>query len=176
MSNHSEQYILRKPQTFKTGLKGPEKNVVTRNTLFRVYGVFSIIILLVATLILTVNYLQLGRLCPLYNITGIPCPSCGCTRAFILLFNGDIVGSVSLNPNALLATIAICLIATVFLLDFGLFLFPKLRNSMILPRLLTFVFESDKNKIIRNKKILISATIFLLFELYIWFRNISLHI
>ena len=39
--------------------------------------------------------------CLFKYVTGIPCPACGSTRATILLFKGDILQSILLNPLAL---------------------------------------------------------------------------
>lgn len=36
--------------------------------------------------------------CPIYRFLGIPCPSCGMTRAFFCLLNRDIGGAFSMNP------------------------------------------------------------------------------
>lgn len=36
--------------------------------------------------------------CPIYRFLGIPCPTCGMTRAFLCLLNGDIGGAFSMNP------------------------------------------------------------------------------
>lgn len=37
-------------------------------------------------------------LCPIKNVTGYPCPSCGSTRAVLLLLKGEFVQSLWLNP------------------------------------------------------------------------------
>ena len=37
-------------------------------------------------------------ICPLRRLTGIPCPTCGSTRAFFLLLKGDVSGAVSMQP------------------------------------------------------------------------------
>lgn len=39
------------------------------------------------------------------HLTGIPCPSCGVTRAIILLLHGDIIGSIGMNPFGLIVAI-----------------------------------------------------------------------
>ncbi|MDR0288245.1 MAG: DUF2752 domain-containing protein, partial [Clostridiales bacterium] len=46
---------------------------------------------------LTVGYLSFaqfftGTVCPFDSLFGIPCPSCGSTRAIISLIKGDMVG------------------------------------------------------------------------------------
>lgn len=39
--------------------------------------------------------------CLFKNITGVPCPSCGMTRAFLFLGHGQIAKAAALNPLAL---------------------------------------------------------------------------
>ena len=46
-------------------------------------------------------------LCPLKRLTGVPCPTCGSTRAVVLLLRGDAVGAFVMQP---LATAAVCLL------------------------------------------------------------------
>lgn len=36
--------------------------------------------------------------CMFKAVTHVPCPSCGATRAILLLLRGDIAGSLALNP------------------------------------------------------------------------------
>ena len=47
--------------------------------------------------------------CLFRSIIGLPCPSCGMTRAFIAIGNGDIVAAISLNPASILVYITICI-------------------------------------------------------------------
>ncbi len=37
-------------------------------------------------------------LCPLHALTGIPCPTCGMTRASTALLHGDLAGALKWNP------------------------------------------------------------------------------
>ena len=37
-------------------------------------------------------------LCPMKRLLGVPCPSCGTTRAFILALRGDFLGAFTLQP------------------------------------------------------------------------------
>jgi hypothetical protein len=39
--------------------------------------------------------------CITYNIAGIPCPSCGTTRAINLLLDGHIIDSIYYNPSGI---------------------------------------------------------------------------
>ncbi|QDH81493.1 DUF2752 domain-containing protein [Echinicola soli] len=41
-------------------------------------------------------------LCLIKNVTGVPCPSCGITRAIMAIIHGDVNGSLYSNPLGLL--------------------------------------------------------------------------
>lgn len=45
--------------------------------------------------------------CPVKLSTGLPCPSCGTTRAVVALAGGDVAGSLATNPLGLLAVLAL---------------------------------------------------------------------
>ena len=45
--------------------------------------------------------------CLFKDITGIPCPACGSTRATILLFKGEVLQSILMNPLALVTNFLI---------------------------------------------------------------------
>jgi hypothetical protein len=45
-------------------------------------------------------------LCAFHAITGLPCPSCGMTRAFISLAHGDIHSAFLLNPASMIIYLA----------------------------------------------------------------------
>ena len=50
---------------------------------------------------LAAGWLALGLptpLCPFHVLTGLPCPSCGMTRAAGALLHGDLPGAVAWNP------------------------------------------------------------------------------
>lgn len=47
------------------------------------------------------------RICPVRHFFGVPCPGCGCTRAFMLLMKGDIARSWHYNPLVILAVLVI---------------------------------------------------------------------
>ena len=52
-------------------------------------------------------------LCPLKRLTGIPCPSCGTTRACLLLLNGHPRAAFAMQPFALIAIPLLLLVALV---------------------------------------------------------------
>jgi hypothetical protein len=45
--------------------------------------------------------------CLFKNITGIPCPACGTTRATLLLFHGEFINSILINPFGILTNLLI---------------------------------------------------------------------
>ncbi len=61
------------------------------------------------------NPLHGHTLCIFKNVTGIPCPACGSTRATVLLFQGQFWDSIMLNPLGIISNIII-LIAILWML------------------------------------------------------------
>ena len=53
--------------------------------------------------------------CPIRLITGIPCPSCGITRAYISLLNGDLSKAFYYHPLFFLLPIALVLVILLLL-------------------------------------------------------------
>ncbi|MEN9206789.1 MAG: DUF2752 domain-containing protein [Gloeomargarita sp. GMQP_bins_120] len=68
-----------------------------------------------------------GLVCPLYHVTGIPCPSCGLTRSFMALARGDILQAVRFHAFGPL------LFGAFFLLGGHLLLELALNRAMVLP-------------------------------------------
>lgn len=62
-----------------------------------------IAIMLIFLISLVAPPFEQGRftICLFKNITGMPCPSCGMTRAFLFLGHGQIAKATALNPLAL---------------------------------------------------------------------------
>lgn len=54
--------------------------------------------------------------CPMKNLTGLPCPSCGSTRATMKILHGDLWEGICLNPNAIFILLFILLFPVVFYL------------------------------------------------------------
>lgn len=59
-------------------------------------------------LLLLFNYYDIGIPCLFHQLTGLYCPGCGLTRAFIMLQNFDLFGAIRMN--ALIVFIPIVLI------------------------------------------------------------------
>ncbi len=62
----------------------------------------------VCSLLLRPFWLALAPLvprCPFRTITGIPCPTCGTTRAAVALLDGQLAQALALNPLSTLAAV-----------------------------------------------------------------------
>jgi hypothetical protein len=75
---------------------------------FRIkYAILSIAIITAYVLLITTTVFTGHSWCIIKSITGIPCPSCGSTRATILLFDGKFSESLMMNPFGILTNILI---------------------------------------------------------------------
>ena len=54
-------------------------------------------------------YIQDVLVCPLQLVLGVPCPTCGVTRALLALAQGDLAGYVHYQPMALFLAAAVLL-------------------------------------------------------------------
>jgi hypothetical protein len=67
--------------------------------------------------------------CPLHDLTGFPCPTCGASRSIVHLSQGNFLSSFALNPLT-----AICVTAAVVYFFYSviaaLFFFPKLELQL----------------------------------------------
>lgn len=77
---------------------------MTRQEAFTLLGVY---ILGMVWIILNNIYDISLVLCPTKILFGIPCPGCGMTRAMKLCVEGNFVTAIQMNPNILIALIAI---------------------------------------------------------------------
>ena len=77
------------------------------------YVYISVFFTNVLLFIIYIIYKMLGQhpiaQCLIYNKTGIYCPGCGCTRAFINMLQGNIIQSLKYNPTVIYSTIVIAL-------------------------------------------------------------------
>src|SRR6185436_17305799 len=60
---------------------------------------------------------ELPTVCLFKQITSLPCPACGSTRAVLLFLNGDIVAGLSLNPLGPLTMLLALAAGTIALRD-----------------------------------------------------------
>jgi hypothetical protein len=63
--------------------------------LAEVYAGFALASFLVARFL---PVLHLHYQCPFRTVTGLPCPTCGMTHAFVLLAHGDVLGALAWSP------------------------------------------------------------------------------
>ena len=77
----------------------------------------------------TGRILHLPSICPFYLITGLPCPGCGLTRAFVLISHGEWRQSLAFHPVGWLAYAAFLLMC----ID-GLPMLIGVRDAPLLPR------------------------------------------
>ncbi len=93
--------------------------------------------------------------CIIKNVTGIPCPSCGSTRAVEALIHGHLLESIFWNPIGLLLTILVTVIPVWILIDI-------VRNQNSLSN-----FYQHIEVVLRQKKYAIPA-IALLVANWVW--------
>lgn len=67
----------------------------------KIKGVWKALLFLALFLLYCLSMTAMtGGICFLKGIFGIPCPGCGGTRAMILLAEGDVLGSLDMNPSS----------------------------------------------------------------------------
>lgn len=76
---------------------------------------------------------RIGLTCWLHRLTGIPCPSCGGTRAFVAMAHGHFVQGFLLNPLAAVAFVLI-LVAVPYCIAVVLLRKPRLRLTAVSSR------------------------------------------
>ncbi|MCL5029672.1 MAG: DUF2752 domain-containing protein [Bacteroidetes bacterium] len=97
--------------------------------------------------------------CLFKTVTHIPCPSCGTTRALVLLVNGQIQKSILTNPFGMLAALALVIIPLWIILDI-------IRNKESFLK----YYKLTEQIIIKNKWISITAVTIVLLN---WIWNIA---
>ncbi len=93
--------------------------------------------------------------CFIKNVTGIPCPSCGSTRAVEALIHGHLVESILWNPIGLILTTLVIVLPIWILIDLA-----RKQNSL-------FDFYQRAEIVLRQRKYAIPA-ITLLVANWIW--------
>lgn len=98
---------------------------------------------------LAVSLLHLDRLpvivCTFKGLTGLPCPTCGSTRALGRLFAFDLAGALTMNPltTLILGSVAAWAIADLVLLPrrraLGVELHPRLASALRVGLLISFL-------------------------------------
>jgi len=63
------------------------------------------------------SHITAPGICIFKTITHLPCPSCGATRAILLLLGGDVRGSLLLNPLGAVLFFALAVIPVWLLID-----------------------------------------------------------
>lgn len=96
-----------------------------------------------------------GGVCLIRQVTGVPCPSCGTTRAIDALLHGHFAESVLLNPFGLLVFGAMVLFPLWVLVD------------LVSGKQSFFYFYRRVEKILQKKIIAIPLVILVLFN-WIW--------
>jgi hypothetical protein len=97
--------------------------------------------------------------CLFKAVTHLPCPSCGTTRALVLLVNGDIRGSLVINPFGALLALALTIVPLWMVIDLT-------RSSDSLFRW----YVSAENSLVKHKWISVPAITVVLLN---WFWNIA---
>lgn len=87
-----------------------------------IYGGIGVLIL---TALRFTPVVQMLPGCVFKGLTSFPCPTCGATRAALLLAHGEAAASLSMNPIVSLSFMAACLVFPYSLLAFLLHL-PRL--------------------------------------------------
>ena len=105
------------------------------------YGSIAIFALCVSRFIPDLNLIPS---CVFKNCTGLPCPTCGSSRAIVHLAHGDILSSIAMNPLT-----ALCLAAAVsyFLFSLTTLVFDTRRMSLKL--------EENEKSVVRAGEVLL---------------------
>jgi len=82
----------------------PQKSEWTHSALLSRGGRVLGLVVMLASLVLPAAGSRFGPdLCVIHNVTSLPCPGCGMTRAIIALTHGDLQAAVGLHPFVLFA-------------------------------------------------------------------------
>ena len=96
--------------------------------------------------------------CIIKNISGFPCPSCGTTRAVQLLFKGDFMGSILMNPFGIIISGILTLLPFWIVID------------LILKKKTFYTFYNKMECLLKQKIIAIPLIILVILN---WIWNIN---
>ena len=96
--------------------------------------------------------------CMIKNVTGFPCPSCGTTRAVQLLFKGDFISSILMNPFGIIVSGSMLFLPIWIVFD------------VLLKKKSFFTFYNKMESILKQKKIAIPLIILVVLN---WIWNIN---
>lgn len=96
--------------------------------------------------------------CIINNVSGLPCPSCGATRAVQLLFKGDFMGSILMNPFGIIISLILILLPFWIVID------------LILKKETFYTFYNKMESILKQKYIAIPLIILVVLN---WIWNIN---
>jgi hypothetical protein len=97
-----------------------------------IYGGIALLVLCAARLLPVLEFLPS---CPLNDLTGLPCPSCGSSRSVVHLVHGDVISSITINPLA-----ALCFMAAL-----PYFLYNLVVFILDIPRIIIQLTDKEKN-------------------------------
>ena len=75
---------------------GKVKSEMVKKTKWKLIGKHSLILLVLTLFVLFLSVT--GIHCPIRYLLGIPCPTCGMTRAYVALFHGDFLRAFYYHP------------------------------------------------------------------------------
>ncbi len=93
----------------------PQANVWSHHSLFTPSARYLALFAVAASFVLPFSGFGFD-VCPLHRFTGLPCPGCGMTRAFVLWSSGDPLLALGANPFVLFLYPAFVLLAVITLL------------------------------------------------------------
>lgn|SRR5208283_5068983 len=97
-----------------------------------IYGGIALLALCAARFLPVLAFLPS---CPVHDLTGLPCPTCGSSRSIVYLAQGNILSSLTINPLA-----ALCVIAAILY-----FLYSLVAFTLGIPKINIQNTEREKN-------------------------------
>lgn len=110
--------------------------------------------------------------CLLRKWSGVPCPSCGGSRAILLLLKGDFSASLAMNPNGALLVLCCMALLGIAMYDFQAAVRKTARRDFLWPGILFFLLRPDRQT--RRRRLLWLAMLIaaVVLEGAVWMHNI----